>query len=80
MLAAWMRLLRHSRLRRAMLVWLGYAAVNRRDFDLAVRAHDPGYEYYPEQLALPDSDPAYLVSGGAQGAAAGRTGASITRG
>jgi ketosteroid isomerase-like protein len=58
-----MRLPRHSRLRRAMLVRLvrqGYAAVNRRDFDLTVRLYDPGcYEYHPEQVALPDSDPVY---------------------
>jgi hypothetical protein len=45
LVAGWMRLPRHSRLRRAMLVRLvrhGYAAVNRRDFDLTVRSYDPG--------------------------------------
>jgi ketosteroid isomerase-like protein len=61
--AAWMRLPRHSRLRRAILVRLarqGYAAANRRDFDVTLRSYDPGcYEYYPGQVALPDSDPVY---------------------
>src|SRR5439155_22581834 len=60
--AAWMRLPRPSRLRRAMLVRLvrqGYAAANRRDFDLTIRSYDPGYEYHPEQVALPDTDPVY---------------------
>src|SRR3954468_10048504 len=62
-LAAWARLPRHSRLRRTMLVRLlrqGYAAANRRDFDVTVRGYDPGcYEYRPGQVALPDSDPVY---------------------
>jgi ketosteroid isomerase-like protein len=60
--AARMWLPRHSRLRRAMLVRLvrqGYAAANRRDFDLTVKGYDPDYEYYPEQVALPDSDAVY---------------------
>jgi ketosteroid isomerase-like protein len=61
--AAWMGLPRHSRLRRAILVRLarqGYAAANRRDFDVTLRSYDPGcYEYYPGQVALPDSDPVY---------------------
>ena len=60
--AAPMWLPRHSRLRRAMLVRLvrqGYAAANRRDFDLTVKGYDPDYEYYPEQVALPDSDAVY---------------------
>jgi ketosteroid isomerase-like protein len=63
LVAVWARLPRHSRLRRVMLVRLvrqGYAAVNRRDFDLTIRVYDPGcYEYHPEQVALPDSDPVY---------------------
>jgi len=63
LLAAWSRLPRDSRLRRAILVRLarqGYAAANRRDFDVTLRSYDPGcYEYYPGQVALPDSDPVY---------------------
>ena len=62
LLAAWSRLPRHSRLRRAMLVRIvrqGYATANRRDFDVTIRAYDPRYEYHPEQVALPDSDPVY---------------------
>jgi ketosteroid isomerase-like protein len=62
LLAAWARLPRHSRLRRAMLVRLvrqGYAAANRRDFDVTIRGYDPDcYEYSPI-VALPDSDPVY---------------------
>jgi ketosteroid isomerase-like protein len=61
-LAAWARLPRHSRLRRAMLVRLvrqGYATANRRDFDVTVSAHDAGYEYHPGQVALPDTDSVY---------------------
>jgi ketosteroid isomerase-like protein len=60
--AAMNRLPRHSRLRRALLVRrarLAYAAVNRRDFDLTDTVYDPNYEYHPEQLAFPDSDPVY---------------------
>jgi ketosteroid isomerase-like protein len=62
LLAAWSRLPRHSRLRRAMLVRLvrqGYATANRREFDVTVSAYDPGYEYHPGQVALPDTDPVY---------------------
>ena len=56
---AWMRLPRHSRLRRAMLVRgarQGYASVNRRDFDLTVTFYDPNYEYHlrGEHVAFPD--------------------------
>jgi hypothetical protein len=61
LLAAWSRLPHHSRLRRAMLVRAarqGYAAVNRRDFDLAIRAYDPRYEYHPD-VGIPDADPVY---------------------
>lgn len=60
--AAIVRLPPHSRLRRAMLVRSvrqGYAAVNRRDFDLARTAYDPDCEYHPEQAAFPDADPVY---------------------
>ena len=62
LLAAWARLPRHSRLRRAMLVRLlrqGYATANRRDFDVTVRGYDPGWEYRPGQVGIPDSDPVY---------------------
>jgi hypothetical protein len=61
LVAAWMRLPRPSRLRRAMLVRLvrqGYAAVNRRDFDLTVTSYDPGYEYHPD-VGVADADPVY---------------------
>jgi hypothetical protein len=64
--AAWARLPRRSRLRRAMLVRLvrqAYAAVNRRDFDLPPTAFDPGYEYSPAEL-FPDPDPIYYGQGG----------------
>ena len=61
LLAAWARLPRHSRLRRAMLVRLvrqGYAAANRRDFDVTIRGYDPGYEYHPD-VGIPDADAVY---------------------
>jgi hypothetical protein len=61
-LAAWSRLPRDSRLRRAMLVRLlrqGYATANRRDFEVTVSAYDRGYEYRPGQVALPDTDSVY---------------------
>jgi ketosteroid isomerase-like protein len=57
-----MRLPRHSRLRRAMViraVLQGYAAVNRRDFDRVRPAYDLDCKYCPEQAAFPDSDPVY---------------------
>ena len=62
--AARMRLPRHSRLRRALLVQgvlRGYAAVNRRDFDLTLTNYDPEYEYFlhGEQQAFPDWDLGY---------------------
>jgi hypothetical protein len=50
LLAAWARLPRHSRLRRVMLVRLvrhGFAAANRRDFDLLLIGLDPGIELHP---------------------------------
>jgi hypothetical protein len=50
LLAAWARLPRHSRLRRAMLVRLvrqGFAAANRRDFELLLIGFDPGIELHP---------------------------------
>jgi ketosteroid isomerase-like protein len=55
LLAAWARLPRHSRLRRVMLVRVvrrGYAAVNRRDFDFALTAIDPGIELHRAQVFL----------------------------
>jgi ketosteroid isomerase-like protein len=54
-----MRLPRHSRLRHAMLVRgarQAYGAVNRRDFDLALTAYDPDYEYHQHHVAFPDWD------------------------
>jgi len=61
LLAAWARLPRHSRLRRAVLVRLlrqGYATANRRDFDVTIRGYDPGYEYHPD-VGVADADPVY---------------------
>jgi ketosteroid isomerase-like protein len=60
--AAWARLPRHSRLRRAMLVRLvrqAYAAANRRDFDLLLTGIDPGIEYHPSEAWQIDFDPLY---------------------
>src|SRR2546422_3073376 len=57
--AAWARLPRHSRLRRAMLVRSvrrGYAAVSRRDFDLLAISLDPGIVYHP-RADEPDPSP-----------------------
>jgi ketosteroid isomerase-like protein len=48
--AAWARLPRHSRLRRAMLarsVRRAYAAANRRDFDLLLIGFHPELVYHP---------------------------------
>jgi hypothetical protein len=60
--AAWARLPRHSRLRRAMLVRRtrqGFAAANRRDFDLLLTGLDPGIEYhFPDSWQI-DFDPVY---------------------
>jgi ketosteroid isomerase-like protein len=50
--AAWARLPRDSRLRRAILVrrlQKGYAAANRRDFDFLLTGFDPGVEFYAVQ-------------------------------
>jgi hypothetical protein len=50
LLDAWARLPRRSRLRRAMLVRLtrrGFAAANRRDFDLLLIGFDPAIELHP---------------------------------
>jgi ketosteroid isomerase-like protein len=50
------RLLPGSRLRRLVLTRLvrrGYAAVNRRDFDVLLLALDPGIEYHPAPDQLP---------------------------
>ena len=55
LIAAWARLPRHSRLRRAVLVRSMrqvYAAVNRRDFDLLLVALDPGIELQRAQIFL----------------------------
>jgi hypothetical protein len=55
--AAWARLPRQSRLRRAMLVRRvrqGYAAANRRDFELLVTGLDPDIEFRPVE-AFPDA-------------------------
>ena len=61
--AAWWRLPRHSRLRRVILARLirqGYAAANRRDFDLLLTNLDPGVEFRPGPIALmTDADPVY---------------------
>src|SRR2546422_4092897 len=49
LVAAWARLPRHSRLRRAILVRRvrqAYAAANRRDFDFLLTAFDPDLEYH----------------------------------
>ena len=59
--AAWARLPRHSRLRRAMLVRSvrrGYAAVSRRDFDVLVTGLDPVIELHPIAM-VPDMDAIY---------------------
>ena len=59
LLAAWARLPRHSRLRRAMLVRSvrrGYAAVSRRDFDLLAISVDPSIVYHP-RADEPDPSP-----------------------
>ena len=54
--AAWAQLPLHSRLRRAMLVRRlrqGYAAQNRRDFELLLTGFDPDIEFHPGQV-FPD--------------------------
>ncbi len=60
--AAWVRLPRNSRLRRALLVrriCQGFAAANRRDFDFLLTGLDPGVEYhFPEAWQI-DFDPVY---------------------
>ena len=59
LLAAWARLPRHSRLRRAILVRSvrrGYAAVSRRDFELLAISVDPGIVYHP-RADEPDPSP-----------------------
>jgi ketosteroid isomerase-like protein len=53
--AAWARLPRHSRLRRAILVRRfrqAYAAANRRDFDFLVTGLDPSIEVHRAQVFL----------------------------
>jgi ketosteroid isomerase-like protein len=57
--AAWARLPQHSRLRRAMLVRSarqGFAALNRRDFDVLVIGLDPNVVYHP-RADEPDPSP-----------------------
>jgi ketosteroid isomerase-like protein len=57
--AAWARLPQHSRLRRAMLVRSarqGFAALNRRDFDVVVIGLDPNVVYHP-RADEPDPSP-----------------------
>src|SRR6187200_2310482 len=59
LLAAWARLPRHSRLRRAMLVRSvrrGYAAASRRDFNLLAISLDPGIIYH-SRADEPDPGP-----------------------
>jgi ketosteroid isomerase-like protein len=59
--AAWARLPRHSRVRRAILIrrlWQGYAAVNRRDFDVPTLGLDPDVELRRAHL-LPDTAVAF---------------------
>jgi SnoaL-like domain len=60
--AWWARLPQHSRLRRVLLLRRfrqGYAAANRRDFDLLLTGLDPGIEYHPSEAWLIDFDPLY---------------------
>jgi ketosteroid isomerase-like protein len=42
----------------ARFVTRGSAAANRRDFDFALRAFDPGIEWSPAEI-FPDPDPTY---------------------
>ena len=59
--ATWARLPRHSRVRRAILIRRlsqGYAAVNRRDFDVPTLGLDPNVEIRRAQL-LPDTAVAF---------------------
>jgi ketosteroid isomerase-like protein len=62
LLGGWARLQRRSRLRRVMLVRvirLGYAAANRRDFDLLLTGLDPGIEYHSSEAWQIGFDPLY---------------------
>jgi ketosteroid isomerase-like protein len=68
--AAWARLPRHSRLRRAILarrIRQAYAALNRRDFDVLVLDLDPGIELRLAHL-LPDTSGTYHGHDGFRGA------------
>jgi ketosteroid isomerase-like protein len=59
--AAWARLPRNSRLRRAILVHRvrqGFAALDRRDFDVLVTGLDPGVELHMGHV-LPDVGPVF---------------------
>ena len=58
----WARLPQHSRLRRVLLLRRfrqGYAAANRRDFDLLLTGLDPGIEYHSSEVWQIDFDPVY---------------------
>jgi hypothetical protein len=60
--AWWARLPQHSRLRRVLLlrrIRQGYAAANRRDFDLLLTGLDPGIEYHSSEAWQFDFDPLY---------------------
>jgi hypothetical protein len=60
--AWWARLPQHSRLRRALLLRRlrqGYAAANRRDFDLLLTGLDPRIEYHPSEAWQIKLDPLY---------------------
>src|SRR5689334_18257045 len=62
LLACWARLPQHSRLRRVLLlqrIRQGYAAANRRDFDLVLTGLDPGIEYRPGEAWQFAFDPRY---------------------
>jgi ketosteroid isomerase-like protein len=60
---AFMRLPKRSRLRRSIVtrvVQRGYAATNRRDFDLVLVSWDSGSEYRPSaDLMPPDAEPVF---------------------
>jgi hypothetical protein len=60
--AWWARLPQHSRVRRLLLLRRfrrGYAAANRRDFDLLLTGLDHGIEYHSSELWQIDFDPLY---------------------
>jgi ketosteroid isomerase-like protein len=64
--AAWARLPRRSRLRRAILMhrlWQGYGALNRRDLDVLMLGLDPDIELRMAHL-LPDTTGTFYGHGG----------------